>query len=409
MEADVNHLARSTDFATWISPGVADAAKSIASLYESEKGKGDGWESPKFSWRTMRENCIKHVRKLGEANPSSAFGQLLRAGIQTLANGWYKRYPSTYQEIAQEMASDKRMEFHAPLYGSAFPRKVGAGTPWRESGIKGLDIEILNLKWGGMESFERELFDDDQTGQIRTRAQRLGEAMRAWEEAYFSRRFIGAADSTFPEPIPASSFGSTRNPYVNFNGDSISTPFSTSFYASAFDGAARGNRLATYVQFNFNSVLQAVQALRQAIDPQGVAMVVNPDTCLVSPFDEIEAKMAFGSPTFPAISGRSTDASVAAAEPGFFRGGFGMNPLQGTMKLVVNTFMKTGVWAIGQAQHGFVMQRRDPVEVVQEVPNSGQSFELDVIRFRTRSRWEQEWIWPGFWFLGNDGSASVSH
>jgi len=404
IEADLKYLGTTSEPELMLSPGVIQAAEAIAKMYESEPGKRDGWESSRLSWKALKENAVRNRAMLSEANPSQAFGQLLRAGIQMIANGWYRRYPSTYQEIAQEYASNKRQEFHAPLFGSAFPRKVGAGTPWREQQVKGQDVEIINAKWGGMESFERELFDDDQTGQIKTRAQTLGEAMRAWEDAYFSRRFVGAASTDYPEPITASAFS-----YVNFNGGTIATPFSTTFYASAFAGAARGNRPTSFVQFNFNDVVAGVQALRQAIDPLGVPIVVTPDTLLVSPFDEIEARMALQSPTFPAIAGRATDATTAAAVPGYFRGPFGMNPIQGMLKPVVNIHMKTGVWAIGQSAKGYIMQRRDPMEVVQELPASGQNFELDVIRFRTRSRWEQEWIYSGFWFLGNDGSAALSH
>ena len=404
IEADAKYLGNAADESLWISPGVANVVNEVAKMYESEAGAKDGWESPRVSWKNLKEACFKQGRALlREAIPAQAFGQLQRAGIQMIANAWYRRAPSTYQEIAQEYASDKRQEFHAPLFGASFPRKIGAGTPWREQNVVGQDVEIINIKWGGMESFERELFDDDQTGQIRQRAQNLGEAMRLWEDAYFSRRFVGGASSDFPETIPASRFS-----YVNFNGTTINTPFDVNFFASAYQGAARGNRPATFVQFNYNAVLNGVQALREAIDPLGVPIVISPDYCLISPFDEVEAKMAFQSQTFPAIAGRSTDATVAAAVPGFMRGAFGSNPIQGMFKIVMNIHLRRGVWAIGQAHKGYVMQRRDPVEVVQELPGSGQDFETDVKRFRTRSRWEQEHIFP-FAYLGNDGTASLSH
>jgi hypothetical protein len=46
------------------------------------------------------------------------------------------------------------------------------------------------------------------------------------------------------------------------------------------------------------------------------------------------------------------------------------------------------------------------MSVLQENPASGQSFELDVMRWRTRSRFKPAWIDPRFWYRGNDGSAS---
>ena len=50
--------------------------------------------------------------------------------------------------------------------------------------------------------------------------------------------------------------------------------------------------------------------------------------------------------------------------------------------------------------------RRDPLEVVQEVPNSGASFNTDTIRFRTRSRYRGDWNDARVWYQGNDGSVS---
>ena len=56
-------------------------------IYEAAKDLD--WDSPAMSFKKMRGMCVKDHRKLGEAQSSTAFGQLLRAGIQQIANGWY--------------------------------------------------------------------------------------------------------------------------------------------------------------------------------------------------------------------------------------------------------------------------------------------------------------------------------
>ena len=132
------------------------------------------WENPSLSWKGLRFLAVKEYRRLGEASASSAFGQLLRAGIQTIANGWYLRVEPSWKQFVSELASNKRQEFYAPLYNSQLPRRTGEGERYSENRLAGVDREIVNYKYMGGESFTREMFDDDQTGQIKQRAQNLG-------------------------------------------------------------------------------------------------------------------------------------------------------------------------------------------------------------------------------------------
>lgn len=403
MEADLKYLQAHSDPGVRLSAGVASIAEAIAKKYESSAGKRDGWEYPRLPWKKIRETAASHPAILREAHPSTAFGQLLRAGVQMIANSWYKKHVPTYEKIALRGGSDKRQEFYAPLFGAARPQEVKAGTPFRETGIKGQDLEIINRKFGAIESFERELFDDDQTGQITRRAGEMGEAARMWRDQYFSRRFVGAASTDFaPSNIAASRWSG-----VNGVGTAISTPFDVALYRTPQDTVDRGNRPATYVQFNVPAVTDAFEFLRQAKDPLGQAMVVVPNILLVSTFDEIAAKQLVKSGVYPAVQGLSGE-TAASASSGFLAAAFAANPFQGEFQPVVNVHLKRGVWALGEGGKGYIDQERDPMEIVQELPQSGQSFEVDAYRFRSRARWEQDWIDPRFWFLGNDGTASLT-
>jgi len=394
IEADTKYLRESRDELVWINPAVADVVESIAAEYESKEGERDGWLSSKLSWKGLKEACFRAPASLMEANPASAFGQLLRAGVQTIANAWYKRYPATWTQVAQETDSTGRQEFYAPLFGSAFPRRVKAGNPFRQQQVKGQDREIINEKWGGVEAFDRELFDDDKTGQIRQRASNLGEVQGVWEDAYFSRRFVGVADATsFPEAIEASTWTGE-----NKVGTAITTPFSVNMYDTGV-----GNRPAAYGQLAYETFSFAFEALHRAEDPLGVKIPVNPNYLLHSSFDVLNAKALLTSAYFPSVG-----PALGGAEQGLMKGAFMANPVQGIMKDVLNIHLKRGVWAMGETKKGFIFQRRDPMEIVQELPQSGQSFELDTYRFRARSRWEQDWIDPRFTFLGNDGTAALT-
>ncbi len=394
-EATIDYLMRSTVPGVHLNPAVGAAAMQLATLYESEKGAGDGWSCPAFPWKAVMAEAMLNPGKLHEAQGPAAFGQLLRAGVQLMANGWYKRYPTMYAQVAQITSSNKRQEFYAPLFGADIPEEVEAGNPFPESEIVGQDREIINKKFGRIESFKRELFDDDQTGQISTRAQRLGESMGLWEDMYFSRRFIGAADTTWRTPIAASNWSG-----VNANGTTISNVFDVLMYSTLVGG----NRPAAYVQLGFGVLLLAVQQLRRAVDPLDVSMVVTPNKIMVSSFDEFNVDTLLNSKEHPSVP---FDPSTAA-NVGLMRGVYSKNPLMGKFTSCMNLHLKEGVWAVGQGNTGYVFQQRDPMEIVQEQPQSGQSFALDAMRFRSRARWEQEWIDPRFWYLGNDGSASLT-
>jgi hypothetical protein len=110
---------------------------------------------------------------------------------------------------------------------------------------------------------------------------------------------------------------------------------------------------------------------------------------------------------YPAVQGLATQTSATASSG--VAGQFGaINPFNGVLELATNVYLPNGAWILCQAKKGLVFQRRDPMEVIQELPQSGQSFNTDTYRFRSRSRWEQEWIEARYYGLGNDGSASVS-
>jgi len=402
-EATLEYLMRSPFAETRINPAIAHVAESIASKYESSPGKKDGWESAELPWRKILEAAAAAPQLLREAISSTAQTQLMRVGIQMIANAWYKRYPGVYTQVAQTVSSGRRQEFYAPLFGAARPQEVVKGTPFREQGIKGQDLEVINRKFGAIVAFERELFDDDQTGQIGTFASRLGESMAMWQDQYFSRRFIGVASADFkPSLIEASKWTGE-----NENGDAIATPFSVKMYRTKVDTTDIGNRPATYIQLNFPALLTAFQSLRRAKDPLGQAIVVAPNYLLHSTFDEINAKVLLGSPQFPAVQGLSGE-TASNASAGFFRGPFAANPVQGMFKPICSVHLVQGVWAIGESGKGYIDQQRDPMEITQEQPQSGDSFVMDAYRFRSRARWEQDWIDPRFTYLGNDGSASLS-
>jgi hypothetical protein len=345
------------------------------------------FDSPFFSWKKFRESAYEISRKAGamhEANSENTFGQLLRAGINTLANNWYELVETNHELVGATTYSTHAIELHAPLHRGAVPKRVVRGGQFPKTKLRGLDIQILNEKFGAIEDFERELFDDDQTGQISNRAKDIGSNMRILEDAWFFQRFIGSAGTYAGDPIPASQTYTT-------------------VWSTALDGGGI-NKPASYAVLKSEGVQYADITLMAQLDLLGNKMMVNPNTLLVGTKNKFAARTLMNSEWYPAnaamkIGGTGGTASDIGTT-------FARNVLDGAYNIVVSRFLPATAWALGEAGKGIIFQRRDALEVIQENPMSGMAFTNDVYQFRARARWEPDWIDPRFWFLGNDGSAT---
>lgn len=324
--------------------------------------------SPTFSFRAL-ERVAHEVAELVEANVESSYGFLLRGAIQEFSNDAYTDHPVIYPNLVTPVDSRKLTELYGGLYRSTLPSETDAGEEFQESNFKGFEREIRNKKFGRIEKFERELFDDDQTGQVRRRAGEMGEGYRTFEEIYILSRLFGVTRTEEGVDVPASTY----------NGG---TPFTTTI----------GNKPNAYVRLTQGNLELAHVAMRGMLDPVGRKFVVTPRVLITSAVDELEAQRILGSP----LMANATSGEL----------GLRINPLQGKYTPYSSVFVPTYAWAVGDPKKGFVLQRRDPIEVTQENPGSGDSFKKEVYAFRIRSRWEADWVESRFLYLGNDGTVS---
>lgn len=332
--------------------------------------------SPEFSFRALRETA-EHVSELVEANAAATFGYLMRGAIQEFANDIYKDVAVIYPAFVTEIGSRRRSEVYGGLHRTALPKHVDAGEKFQDTSFKGFERELVNQKFGHIETFERELFDDDQTGQVRSRAANIGEGFRIFEEIYVLKRLFGAAATEEGVEVAASSYDS----------------------GNVFT-VAIGNRPGSYARLSQTTLEAAHVAMRKMVDPLGRKFLVVPNVLLVSVDDEMEAIRILNSPNMANVvtSGTVQGTNTATAQR--------VNPLMGKYTPYASPFIRQYAWMVGDMKRGFVFQRRDPMEVTQENPASGQSFQQEVYAFRARSRFEADWVEPRFAYLGNDGTAS---
>lgn len=293
------------------------------------------------------------IRKLSESVAETQLPQLLRFGVQNFLFDGYAAVPTIYPDLVRVVQSGGAEELYAPLYGVELPQTLAPGQEFGDSRLQGLDVHVPNTKKGRMLTIERELVDDDRTGQIVTRAGQLGERMRYVEE----------------QDVIAAITGATYNTTIgNLNSG--------------------GGQLA---QANIES---ADIALEEMTDPLGNKMLVMPDTLLVSSADKFNAAKLLQSALQPSVPGASGQTASTATS-----GGTGwtmtVNPLQGLYNLKVSRFLATSNGVDGthgkafllEAKKSIVFQDRDALEVAQEATNAGASFERDVYRYRVRRRY----------------------
>jgi hypothetical protein len=163
--------------------------------------------SDNFDFKTLRVLAEK-VADLEEANVESSYGFLLRGAVQEFANDAYTDHEVIYPDLVQPVSSSKLTEIYSGLFRSSLPQETEAGEEFQETNFKGFEREIRNSKFGRVEKFERELFDDDQTGAVRRRSAEMGEGYRTFEEIYTLNRLFGLARSEEGVDVPASTYNS---------------------------------------------------------------------------------------------------------------------------------------------------------------------------------------------------------
>ncbi len=346
-----------------------------------------------FSWGKVAQKM--GYASLREAEQSTAWVQLLRAGVQQIVNNAYQMVETTYDDFVTVVPSSKDTELYAPIQGVNFPREVAQGGLFPEVNMAGLNIKLENKKYGSMFAYTQELSEDDQTAQVNKQATLLGEYLRIVTEVLCYGKLISPSGGVnyIDLFVPVSETKpSNENVYPW-------TPATTPFVGGGF------NRPASYGAFNLANIIAGYQALMQQKNLLGLIMQVNPNRALVSPLNAFDAATLLNSSYYPA----------GAQSAGTTGGAFAVNPIKGLVNLTVSRYMPNNsgtitanskAWAlVDDSKPWFVLQLREATNLIMEAPNSGQSFDRQLIRFRASARMNADFIDPRFAWLGNDGSV----
>lgn len=374
---------------------VKEANKKMLESYRinmEDKTRFD-FTDPFFSFKTARES-VKRIAR--EANGAAMFSALLKAGINNVANDWYQLTDTVYEQIVQVTPSTHAVEPYAPVARGSTPRRTPRGTPFKEVKLQApADIQIANEKFGAISAVEKELIDDDQTGQIMQRLQDIGPNMALLEEAWVMGKFISPSGGT-----------TYQGDIIPVSGTKPSIETSSTWpWSTALLGGGQ-NRPTSYTVFSNNLVQEADYFLMIQKDQNGNFMAVSPDTLLVGPGVKFPALTLMNSTWYPSTAAQLIGGGAVGTTATNLGTTYADNVMKGLYKPVVSRFLPSGAWAVGKAYRGMVFQMREGLSVIQENPTAEVSFDADELRFRAKARWMTEVIDMRFWFLGNDGTAT---
>lgn len=345
-----------------------------------------------FDW----SKASSKMAKFAEAEQSTAWVQLLRAGVSNIANDLFQATPGTYEQWVHTVPSKMDTEIYAPLESVGFPDEVPQGGYFPEVSTFGLDIKLRNRKYGSIFAASFEMIEDDQTGQMVQRAQRMGEYLKILTEVLCMAKLASPSNGVtylgrlFPVSETKPSYES------NYPWTSSSAPFTGGGY----------NRPSSFGIINQANLTLALQSLMQQKDALGNYVPVMPTHLIASPKRRFDIAQILHSTYYPA----------GAQAAGVTGGAFADNVLKSVVDPIITPYMPTNAgvinglaesWYLVDAKKpAFIHQLREGVSLVAEAPNSGDGFARDTQRYKARIRQNADFISPLFMWQGNDGSAS---
>lgn len=350
--------------------------------------------SGSFSWKKLMEKIATHP-KFREADTASVFTQFLRAGVNVLATNAYISADDTYSDWVRVVNSKRAFELYAPFQGVGFPRQVGPVEVFPEVRAAALDLQLANYKFGSIYSVQKELLDDDQTGQFQQGAGQLGTYLKGLTEVWVYGKLASVASMQYADlTIPTSE--TKPSDEANYPYTLASAPFVGGGY----------NRPTSFTIVTKAALQAGFVALRNQKNLQGLKMGLNPNRLICGENSRFDSATLLNSTFYPVGSGSA----------GATGNSFALNPIKGLYDMTVSRFVAKNdgtfngdsyAWYLTDDKFpGFVLQLREGPAVMQEAVNAGESFNRDIYRFRGSVRLNADFLDPrGFW-LGNNGSVT---
>jgi phage major head subunit gpT-like protein len=201
---------------------------------------------------------------------------LLDPSFRKIYGDEVKQLPSMVESIFNTDSSSKNIEKDSSASGlSKMVEKTESGPTTFEDENQGYDVTYTHKTWALGTSVSQEMWEDDQFGVMRRKPRNMANAKVRTKEQ------LGADILNYG--FTAGGGGSA--PFTA--GDAVAL-FSASHPRT--DGGAVQSNYAT-TDLNENSLEVALVGMRQVVDDKGQLMLIKPDTLLVAPAQEKEARI----------------------------------------------------------------------------------------------------------------------
>lgn len=309
------------------------------------------------------------------AELQGAWADLLNSNIRKIYGDQLKQVPTQYQNVFKVENSSKDREIESSASGLSQFVLTGENQPVTyEDRNQGYDVTYTHQKWAKAISISKEMWDDDRFGVMRRGTQDLAKGkMRTKDQ-------IGADIFNY-------GFTSGGGGKASFTAGDAVALFSASHPRT--DGGANQSNTAT-ADLAEDSLEAALVTMRATLDDKGQLVGINPDTLLVAPALEKEARILLDS------SGRVGTANND------------VNPYQGRLKLIV--WDRLGAASGGSDTAWFVLDSSEHLLQYFNRMDSGlqgpdYDFDNDVAKWKDQFRCRAGWSdWRGIYGSKGDNS-----
>ena len=236
------------------------------------------------------------------AELQNAWADLLNSNIRKIYGDELAQVPTQYQNVFNIETSSKDREIESSASGLSQFVLTGENSPVTyEDRAQGYDVSYTHQKWTKAISISREMWDDDRFNVMRRGTAELAKSKQRTKDQ------IGADIFNY-------SFTSGGGGKATFTAGDAVALFSTAHTVT--NGASNISNYTT-TDLNEASLETALVAMRGTLDDKSELVGINPDTLLIPPALEKEARILLDS------SGRVGTANND------------INPYQGRLKIIV--------------------------------------------------------------------------
>jgi len=322
---------------------------------------------------------------LREAMTRQQYQVYMFKGVRGLFDGAYARaaLQATFQDLVVEDISDSILERYPTMGDPQMPSNVLEGQPFPVLSPGSPDsVLVTSLKYGGIIEISTETSEDDQSPGKELRKQGMA----------LARKHVEFKDKTFysiignnPAIYDAQNFFAAAHP--GYNGGASRTNNQNIYTNVTMSANSLATILGLIAKWEGADPNQDIVPLAEAI----VAPVTLQGTANALTRSDLLPFAAGAGPLGPAATATSGMPNYVAQ---------GISPwMKGKLKVITSPRLdklSTTVWYVKTDFPGLLYLKRKGLQLFQELPNSGKSFEQGLLRWRTEERFRAKpinWRW----------------